>query len=223
MKKTIENEIQRISELIENSDITSFNRINESSLSRIWNFSKNYDVAIISASRNMAVDCVSTDGKELDEEGKKYTRDENQKRTRELKAYLLNKGYGVTNVIGTWIENFQTDNKIEVSESSLFVVNRSNSPDFFKIIKSLGIYYCQDAVLLKPKDEDAVLYGTNLSWPFLGNVEPAGKFNAGLESQYMTKVGGRPFTFVEDYGPTARFLIDKYSKKLDSNLKLINN
>jgi hypothetical protein len=224
LSNKIENEIERITELIETTDGNSFFMINETSLSRIWSYTNNYDIAIVSASRNSAIDCLDGYNDQSKEYNEKYTKKENTERTRELKAYLLKMGYGVTDVMGTWIENFDTKNSVEVSESSLFVVNLNNDSDFFNKIKSVGVYYCQDAVLLKPIGEDAYLYGTNSAWPRFGNVEPAGSFKGGVETQYMTKVNkNRAFTFMEDYGPTARYFIDKYSKNIEDKLILVND
>ena len=126
----------------------------------------------------------------------------NQERNRELKALLLRKGYGVTRVDGSYIENFTDEDplkRVEVSESSFFVVNLPDSPDFAADMKDLGELYCQDSILIIPQGgEGAYLYGTNdTSFPGLGNTEAVGDFIAGQEAEFMSRIRGRPFTFKE--------------------------
>ena len=55
---------------------------------------------------------------------------ENFERNKQLKAVMLNKGYGVTSVDGTYIEDFGTDAAKEVKEDSFFVVNLKDDPKF---------------------------------------------------------------------------------------------
>ncbi len=62
----------------------------ESSLSRLYKHMTEHDSAILSAFRD------------------EFTKKENYERNRELKARLLERGYGVTKVAGSYIENFQT-------------------------------------------------------------------------------------------------------------------
>ena len=47
-----------------------------------------------------------------------YSNKENYERNRELKANLLSMDYGVTKVDGSYIENFETPQAVEVSEQS---------------------------------------------------------------------------------------------------------
>jgi hypothetical protein len=63
---------------------------------------------------------------------------ENYERNRQLKAVLLNKGYGVTDVDGTYVEDFGTDAAKEVKEDSFFVVNLKDDPNFKDTITGLG-------------------------------------------------------------------------------------
>jgi hypothetical protein len=88
-----------------------------------------------------------------------------------------------------------SDNQIEVSEDSYFVVNLPNDPSFTDKIKKLGEMFCQDSVLILEKGGDVnYLFGTNNSdFPGYGETIPVGNFKPGIESEFMTKVGGRPF------------------------------
>ena len=49
-------------------------------------------------------------------------------RNRKLKAELLGRGYGVTRILGSYIENFETPKAVEVAEESFFVSNRKRRP-----------------------------------------------------------------------------------------------
>ena len=177
--------------------------LNESSLSRIHQHTQEHDTAILTAHRAAPDDsegCI-TDLPAAGQ-GETSSRKMNQKRNRELKAMLLRKGYGVTRVDGSYIEKFSDPDplkRVEVSESSFFVVNLNDSPNFVSDMKDLGELYCQDSILIIPQGgEGAYLMGTNdTSFPGLGNTEAVGDFIAGQEAEFMSRVRGRPFTFKE--------------------------
>ena len=165
------------------------NVLNESSLNRVHSFIQKYDCSIITAFRSSLINCVDN------EDGKKLNIRDNKSRNKHLKSALISLGYGVTNVRGTYVENFLSDNQIEVSEDSYFVVNLSNDKTFTDKIKKLGEMFCQDSVLILEKGGDVnYLFGTNNSdFPGYGEAIPVGNFKPGIESEFMTKVGGRPF------------------------------
>ena len=201
--------------------------IKESGLSKIWSHINNYDIALITAWRDKLIDCAHYESQ--DEQGSKVTKSQKKMRNRELKASLLNLKYGVTSVDGSYIENFGAKAKEkEVKEDSFFVVNLKNDPAFFKNIKRLGEFYCQDSVLLKPKGKKAYLLGTNYSdFPGYGNKENVGNFKGGIESMFMSKVKGRPFIFEEvirdfySYNWGGKRSIHNISKKIISFLGYI--
>ena len=169
--------------------------LTESSLSRVYKHIIEHDAAVISASRNDIFDREKcTDNAVVAEEG-----DSNILRSRDLKATLLSMGFGVTKVQGTYIEDFDTPDAVEVGENSLFVVNLNDDAHFFKAIIELGEKFCQDSVLLIPQGgRDAFLRGTNNSdFPGFHNDVTVGSLKLGQEDEFMTRVGGRPFTFTE--------------------------
>ena len=134
----------------------------------------------------------------------------NQERYRELKAILLDLGYGVRKVKGSFIENYgNLDKQVEVKEDSLFVHNRKDEPAFVEQIIKFGKRYCQDAVLIIPQGGDGTyLYGTNNSdFPGLDNSLEVGSFIGGEEAEFMTRVRGRPFTFKEE---KEQFVLETY-------------
>lgn len=200
-------EVDRVMDLIGKTS-----SIQESSLSRVWKYTQGYDIAIISASRSVEKNCIKP-GKE---EGHEFTPEENNERTQNLKALLISRGYGITSVDGTYIENFQTPQAVEVREDSFLVVNWNHDKDFVDKIFKLGRFFCQDSVLIKLKDnEDAHLLGTNnAEFPGLGNIVTLGKFSGGKETEFSSKIGNRPFTFMEDLNPMTRGAVSRNAKKL---------
>lgn len=174
----------------------------ESTLNRIKTFIDKYDIAIISAFRNSNIFCAVENNY-----GKNhaFTKKENLLKHRELRSTLLKLRYGATNVVGSYIENLNTQIEKKVLENSIFVVNLKNDEDFINNIIRLGKLYCQDSVLIKTKGENPYLYGTNNS-QYIGldkRVEfSENKFYFGKEdSEYITKVGDRPFYVKENETP----------------------
>lgn len=184
--------------------------IQESSLSRINQHISEHDCATITAFRNNPddhSDCVSGyhAPSSFQEEG--LSKHEiNIRNNKFLKAALLSKGFGVTNIDGSYIENFKSTNPknppIEVKEDSLFVVNLQDieQNSFFEIIAELGKKYCQDSVLLIPKggNQGAFLRGTNNSWPGVGIDVTYKNIGYGKEREFMSKVRNRPFSAINE-------------------------
>jgi hypothetical protein len=140
--------------------------LTESGLSRLYQHMMDYDSAIISAFRN------------------EYTNKQNYERSRELKAQLLSAGYGVPKTDGSYIENFETPEAIEISEQSLFISNRGGAANFINEIARLGEEYEQDSVLIIPEGgQDAYLLGIRQGNDFppygqqitVGNVKMGGE------------------------------------------------
>ena len=164
--------------------------ITESSLNRVNEHIKQHDCAMLSAFRKKLVNCY--DG--LESEDIINIKD-NKGRNKTLKSALLSLGYGVTKVKGTYIENYMTDNAVEVNEDSFFVVNTPDDSNFIDNIVTLGKLFCQDSVLIMNRGgNDNYLVGTNNSeFPGFKNKIDLGRFKPGIEGEFMTKVGGRPF------------------------------
>jgi hypothetical protein len=127
--------------------------------------------------------------------------DKNKSRNKELKAVLMERGYGVTSVMGSYVEGFGTKAAKEVKEHSFFVVNLSDDPNFKEAIFKLSEFYCQDSFLYVPQGgKDALLIGTNDDdFPGYGVESNTGNFLGGFEGQFMSRVGkrGRPVKFTE--------------------------
>ncbi len=157
--------------------------LNEGGLSRVWTHIQEHEGAIISAFRN------------------EYTNKENYERSRKLKAFLFDLGYGVKKIKGSYIENFETPEAIEVVEQSLFVSNRLDNTKFKSDIAALGKQFEQDSVLFIPQGgKNAYLYGTREGndFPPLDQSIEVGDLKMGEESEFMSRVNGRPFVFREE-------------------------
>lgn len=169
------------------------NRVNESSLNRIRQHIENNQCAVITAFRSNLTNCATSPDDE-----RKLNLYSNKGRNKKLLSSLLFLGYGVTEVKGTYIENYMEENAVEVKEDSFFVVNIKDDNSFIDNIVRLGELFCQDSVMIFDFG-DNYLYGTNNSqFPGLGNKISLGKFRPAIEGEFMTKISKRPFT-VENY------------------------
>jgi hypothetical protein len=179
--------------------------LSESGLSRVHKWVTEHDCAIITAFRGDPSDksnCVGASEEPIEElkRGKEHPLTKNRERNRNLKANLLDKGYYVTDVKGSYVEDYATEKALEVQENSFFVVNSEDDPGFKQEIAKLGRMYCQDSVLFIPKGGTmAYLYGTNKSdSPGLGKESPTGHFVGGKEGEFMSRVKGRPIVFTKE-------------------------
>jgi len=154
--------------------------ISESSNNRIHNWITTQWCAMMSASRG------------------NFSFKENLKRSHELKAVLMRKNYGVTQVKGIYVENYLKPNSKEVLEHSFLIVNLNGDPEFKNFIIELGKKYDQDSVLIIPMGgKGAYLYGTNESgYPGLNQIEDVGDFKSKDSGEfYSFKPGGIRFAF----------------------------
>jgi len=155
----------------------------EGGLSRNWTHMQEHDCALISAERD------------------RYTNKENQDRGRQLEAVIMHADYGYKTERGSFIENFGTPQAVEVSEKSLFVVNLQDDPGFFDHMAELSEQFEQDSVLMIPKGgKGAYLVGTHPdnTFPPYGETVTVGDFHGGVEDEFMTRTGGRPYIFKEE-------------------------
>lgn len=167
------------------------NFIAESSLSRVWKHVTKHDSGTISAFR-YARDCGS---------GEPYGKNENMKRTTQLKSKLLSMGYGVTRIDGVYIENYKTPNEKPVKEVSFLVIDLKDSGNLKKDLIKLGSYFDQDSITYsKPSGEYYIISSNKCPDGYPGNgsigVErKLGKPMFGKSGEFHSKVNGRPFVF----------------------------
>lgn len=181
--------------------------ISESSLSRVEKHISEHDCAIITAFRKDPNDgtlCKDSIAPSTYQQVPPSTKESkvtlviNQLNNRDLRAYLLDKGYGVTDVAGSYIENYKTDIEKEVKEDSLFVVNLNDDPNFVSNLQSMGIRYCQDSVMIIPMGgEKPFFIGTNYSsFPGFDQTIDLGDISYAREREFMTRVRNRPLSTI---------------------------
>jgi hypothetical protein len=156
--------------------------LDESSLSRIWRMTQEYDSGAISGYRG-------DNPKAL-----------NRQNNREIVSFLRSKGYSVTAVDGSYIENKGTDTQREVKEPSFFVVDIKNSGNLERDLRALGQKYDQDSILIVPKGgKAAYLVGTSKrsnAWPAFGTKNVVGNSRFGkVAGEFLSRIRGREFAF----------------------------
>lgn len=156
--------------------------INESGLTKVWSHTQNHHCGAISGYRG--------DNKpEKNKDNNKY-----------IKAVLLTKGYGVTSIDGTYIENFNSKNQKEVKEPSFFVVDLQDSGKLERDLEVLGIRFDQDSIMSIPKGgKGAYLLGTSArddAFPEKGQKVTVGSGKFGKTSgEFLSKIKNRNFAF----------------------------
>lgn len=158
------------------------NTLEESSLSRLQGKVANFDTGAITAFRG------------------ERDMGTNKANNRKLKVFLMQKGYSVTPVKGSYIENFGSDNQREVSEPSFFVADHNRIGRLEKTLIELGRLFDQDSVLFVPQGgKDAYLIGTSQrsdAWPDFGKREVVGSSKFGkVAGQFLSRVRNREFAF----------------------------
>ena len=168
-------------------------RFFESSLSRLYKHYQEHDSGTISAFR-YARNCG---------DGELYSLSENKKRSSDLKNLLLAKGYGVTKISGVYIENYGSDNAIEVQEESYIVVDLKDSGKLKKDLIKFGKMFEQDSVTFSEKGGNYYLISSNEcpnAYPGNGKIGKEiklGKAMFGKSGEFHSKINGRPFVFEE--------------------------
>ena len=192
----------------------------EKSMSRMLQHIQGHDTAFVTAYRNNPTDftkCMPSHSQNPD----------NKERNKELKSSLFENGYGITSVMGSYIEGFKTKAAKEVKEHSFFVVNLKDDEDFRDEIFKLSEFYCQDSFLFVNKGgQEAFLVGTNKDdFPGYGKEALQGPFVGGEEAEFMSRVGQRPVHFQEGLETKAnkqnntKYLISKLAKKVRQEMK----
>lgn len=161
--------------------------ITESSLSRIHSKLSGGTVGTITAYRS------------------EFNKRENQQRNRSLVAKLMHKGYSVTAVRGSYIENYGSEDEKEVSEHSFMVAPRDEktAATLEADLIALGQEFDQDSVLIVT-DGKGELVGTSKrdnAWPSFGAREAVGGFKGGKAAQFMSRVNDRSYVFEDIEAP----------------------
>ncbi len=163
-------------------------KIKESGLSRLYSKMKDHDCGVITASREKDV---------IDGEIHYYTRQENKKRNYSLLAKLQALEYLITKVKGSYIENYDTEDAVEVTENVFFVEDFYDIGTLKEDLFELGVKFNQDSILYIPRGGlNGILIGTNNApFPGYGNKIDYSNRSFGKPGEFMTKVRNRPFMF----------------------------
>lgn len=191
----------------------------EASLNRIYQKTKNHAVGAVTAFR-----------------GDK-TKAENKSNNKKVLAYLMNAGYSVIKVKGSYLENFGSETQKEVGEESFFVANYKIEGDddgqLERDLIKLGRLYDQDSILSVPFEKKGYLYGTSKrddAFPDYGQKVVVGKPVFGdAKGEFFSRVKGRKFAF-ESYEEASKpmtyngkWAISLYAKEIREELKKLED
>jgi len=191
----------------------------EASLNRIYQKTKNHAVGAVTAFR-----------------GDK-TKAENKANNKKVLAYLLNAGYSVIKVKGSYWENFQKPTQREVGEESFFVANHKIEGDdggqLERDLIKLGRLYDQDSILSVPFEQKGYLYGTSKredGFPDYNQKVVVGKPVFGdAKGEFFSRVKGRKFAF-ESYEEASmpmtyngKWAVSLYAKEIREELKKLED
>lgn len=176
-------------------------QIADSNLDRIEKWINSKEVAGITAFRKELKDVHAQSATLIDKpidgtpEERRYSKQENRARNRDLKMALARKGYGVTSVMGLYPEG-----GVPKTEESFLVVNLPDDPEFYDVLFRLSEWYNQDTFLYKAKGEpEAVLVGTNDDdFVGYGNTRPAGQFAKNVKGEFMSRLKNKGYAFVSE-------------------------
>lgn len=183
------------------------NPLNESGLSRLYKHSQEHDYGTITAFRG-ARECG---------DGEKYTKKENLQRNKSLLSKLRAKGYSVTSIKGSYIENYGTEKAKEVGENSFFVVDINDTGTLKKDLMDLGEFFEQDSIIFSKAGGAASLIGTNRcpdAYPGYHKVVRQGGAIFSKTGEFMSRIKGRPFVFAEENIIEEQYGVCKYPTEL---------
>lgn len=182
--------------------------LNESSLSRIYRQTREHDYGTITAFRS-ARNC---------NEGDAYTKKENLQRNKSLVAKLRAKGYGVTSIKGSYIENYGSKNAKEVGENSFLVIDLNDKGNLRKDLLKFGEEFEQDSIIFGKASTGGTLIGASKcpdGYPAYHKEKKQGGAVFGAKGEFLSRVNGRPFVFKESIEAYSYF-IPKYPTELRS-------
>ena len=179
------------------------NAMNESSLSRLYKHMQEHDSGTITAYRS------------------EYTPEQNKKRNYSLMAKISDKRYQITKVDGSYIENFGSDDAVEVKEKVFFVVDAQDKGTLENDLRQWGEEFDQDSIMFIPKGEaTGTLIGTSHrenAFPSYGEMKKFEHAVWGKQGQFMTKIRNRPFYFTESSIPEDMVLPEGYFGRMGCN------
>lgn len=156
--------------------------INESSVGRVYQHTKDRNIGMITAHRA------------------ENTAEENKKNNQELEHHIKKAGYGFVKVKGRYVENHGTPEAKNVDEHSYLVMGKKGDDkgELKKFLTKHGEKHGQDSILHKSAGEEtAKLHGTKEGgWPGKGKTHDVGHFHPNRAGEFHTAMkGGKTFAF----------------------------
>lgn len=156
--------------------------LNESSLGRVYQHTKDRNIGMISASRG------------------EHTAEENKTRNNELEGHIKKAGYGYIKVKGRYVENHGTPDARPVDEHSFLVIGKkgNDNGELKSFLSKHGEKYSQDSILHKSHDEkEAKLHFTkNIDTTKKGDEVSVGEWHPNRANEFHTLMkGGKTFAF----------------------------
>jgi len=201
--------------MITNKIITeAYNSMYESGLSRVYKHAQKHSIGTITAFRD-ATEC---------NRGDQITKKENKKRNAILRAKLLKSGYGVTSIDGSWINDYDSGNRVVTKEDSYLVVDLKNKGKLREDLMKFGKMFEQDSIVYSEAGSNMfILIATNEcdngfpGFGEFGKEVELGVFKGGKDGAIFSTVNGRPFLFdkvklIEEFGPTHARSILEFAK-----------
>lgn len=147
-------------------------------------------------------------------------------RNRELKAYLLSLGYGVTSFQDNHIEIYGTTNSIAFGENCFLVMNLNDDTNFKYRVFTISEYFDQDCFMFKPKGNiDAFNIGTSKSgYPGYGTEDNIGKLHIKVDDVFLSRIGNSSLKealnidVYEDYSRGSRMSIKSIYHRITNGI-----
>ena len=160
--------------------------LEEANLSHLRKKFKDYDIATISASRDI------------------YDRKEKRDKNEELKQELMNSPYEIITIQGGYPEKQSNGQISDVKERSFFVVNYANydkekTKAFEDFMFNLCDKYNQDSIFIKTNNISPGLYDKDRQPIDFGNgpMINMNKLNSDPNQSYYSRINGSKFSFEE--------------------------
>ena len=175
-------------------------KLQETSLSRLFDTWNKYDIGMISAYRHK-----TPEGDDSAGDLNPYWQNSNRKKSTDLSNDIKNAGYWYTSVKGGYPEEDSKGNVANVQERSYFVVNQDITDDnarkaFEDFMFDMCKKYGQNSVYLSTKNYPSGLYDENRHAVDFGDgpMIRMNKFNSKSDQEYYTKAGGAKFSFQQE-------------------------
>lgn len=151
-----------------------------------------------------------------------HTDNPHQRRNGELLSNLTAKGYRVTSVRGSYIQDFSTPEAKLVRRRTFFVEDYQDHGTLKADLMELGTRFDHDSVWFIPRPDtggetNAVLIGTNpATFPGRGNEIAYSTRTFSCSAEFMREIGSGPFTFecVEKEHDTVGSFFGRWARKV---------